>query len=146
MQGAGNPTTHASCSASMGIQSPLPKSPRKERFLAVGFFCLRFEVMFMNLIYISYKESHKATAYQCHCRGCDHHDNDTPSHVDQETQATSNQYLSQLHHAGESSAVHTFASPVVVRASWDFLLLLQGKHRNKHSSTRYLHTGSRVRR
>lgn len=89
----------------------------------------------MNLIYISYEERHKATAYQGHRRRCDHHDDDTPSHVDQEAQATSNQDLSQLYHAGESSAVHAFASPLVVRASWRFLPLLQGKHRNNHWST-----------
>lgn len=84
--------------------------------------------LFITLIYISNKESHKATADERRCGSCDHHHDDTPSHVDEEAQATTNQDLSQLHHAGESSTVHTFASPTAARASR--LLHLQGKHRN----------------
>lgn len=101
------------------IQFPKPKSPRTCWFLATSLTSLFVrglsQCLFLNLIYISNKESHKATAYQCHCRGCDHHHNDTPSHVDQEAQTNSNQDLSQLHHGGEGSTVHTFASSTVVR-------------------------------
>lgn len=87
--------------------------------------------LFINLIDISNKESHKATAYQCHCRGGDHHHDDTPGHVDEEAQANSNQDLSQLHHGGEGSAVHAFASATVVGDSWGSPLLLQETHRDR---------------
>lgn len=124
------------------IQFPKPKSPRTYWFLATSLTSLFVRslswCLFLNLIYISNKESHKATAYQCHCRGCDHHHNDTPSHVDQEAQTNSNQDLSQLHHGGEGRTVHTFASSTVVRGS---PLLLQEKHRDRCWSTRQCHRG-----
>lgn len=85
--------------------------------------------MFIDLVHVSNKESHKTAADQRHCRGRDHH-NDAPSLVDQEAQATSDQDLSQLHHAGEDSTIQALPSPIAVQApSWG-LLSLQGKCRN----------------
>lgn len=85
--------------------------------------------MFIDLVHVSNKESHKTAADQRHCRGRDHHD-DAPSLVDQEAQATSDQDLSQLHHAGEDSTIQALPSPIAVQApSWG-LLSLQGKCRN----------------
>lgn len=97
--------------------------------------------LFINLIDISNKESHKATAYQCHCRGGDHHHDDTPGHVDEEAQTNSNQDLSQLHHGGEGSTVHAFTSATVVGDSWGSPLLLQETHRDRCWSTRHCHRG-----
>ena len=76
------------------------------------------------------KESHKATANQCHRRGCDHHDDDAASRVDQKAQATSDEDLSQLHHACEGGTVQALPSAAAVRAPTQGPLLLQGKNRD----------------
>lgn len=85
--------------------------------------------VFIDLIHISNKESHKTAADQCHHRGCNHHD-DAPGLVDQKAQATSNQDLSQLHHAGEDRAIQALSPLTAVQAPSPGLQSLQGKHRN----------------
>lgn len=115
-----------------GIQGADPNTaePKKETdLLPWTSLCLWVGPVFIDLIHVSNKESHKTAADQRHGRGRDHHD-DAPSLVDQKAQATSNQDLSQLYHAGEDGAVQALPSPAAIPApSWG-LVSLQGKHRN----------------
>lgn len=111
-----------------------PQSCRAEEkidFLPCAPLCLKLgTVSLYDLIHTSNKKSHEATANQCYRGGCDHHNNDAPSHVDQKAQATSDQDLSQLHHAGEGGAVQALPSSAAGWAPFLGLLLLQGKHKN----------------
>lgn len=86
------------------------------------------QCLFIDLLHVSHKESHKATAHQRHQRGQDHHDDHAPGHVDQEAQAPSDQDLGQLDHAGESGAVQALPAAAAVQGPCLGLLLLQGKH------------------
>lgn len=89
------------CACTVRLQSgghtvPQAREPEQRLVSCHGLIRLRFggPCLFINLIDISNEEGHKAAAYQCHGRGCHHHHDDTPSHVDQEAQAPTNQDLS----------------------------------------------------
>lgn len=116
----------------MGIQWADPKDAelKKRSTSCHGLHCIYRQCFFIDLIHISNKESHKAAADQGHHRRCDHHDDDAPRYVDQQAQATSDQDLGQLDHAGEGSTVQALPSPAAIQAPSPGLLLLQGKHRN----------------
>lgn len=71
-----------------------------------------FQLLLAVLVHVANTESHEAAADQCHC-GCWNHRDSTASNTNQEPQAHTEDDLGQLDHAGESSTVNAFPSPVL---------------------------------
>lgn len=86
-----------------------------------------FQLLLAVLVHVANTESHEAAADQCHC-GCWNHGDSTASNTNQEPQAHTEDDLGQLDHAGESSTVNAFPSPVL--HSLHLFLQVQGLQRS----------------